>query len=76
MWELSVTLDEMKNKALDENFIIEMKKKLKDRIKTESEVFAMTFSCTAKEWWYYYPYRNEFLKNSSQDILIYPEWKA
>ena len=38
--------------------------------------FAMSFSCTAKKWWYLYHCRNEFLKTSILDILVYLEWKA
>ena len=42
MRELPLTLKEIKkNKALDENFIVEMKKDLKDRCKTESEIYSI-----------------------------------
>ncbi len=39
--ELRVTLEEIKNKALDDNFIAEMKKNVKDRTKTEFSVYSV-----------------------------------
>ena len=36
-----MTLEEIKNKALDDNFIVETKKKLKEKFQTESEVYAI-----------------------------------
>ena len=36
-----MTLEEMKNKALEDNFIVEMKKKLKNRSITESEMYSI-----------------------------------
>ena len=65
-----------KKTVLDDSFIVEMKKKRGIQKNRRYIQFAMTFSCTAKEWWYFYHYRNEFLKNSTQGILVYPECKT
>ena len=71
MRELPVTLEEIKNKALDNNSIVTKKKPLKIEVQQNPRYvhFAMT-------WWYFYHYRNEFLKNSTLAILVYPERKA
>ena len=50
-----------------------MKKKLKDKNKTESESYSICkrLLFTAKDWWYLYRYRNEFLDNSTRHPGIY-----
>ena len=52
--ELPMMLEEIKNKALDDNFIVEMKKKVK-----ESEVYSICndfLIYSKKKWWYFCHY--------------------
>ena len=44
----------------DDNFIVEMKKKLRDRSKKNPRYIQFASSSTEKEWWYVYHERNEF----------------